>query len=136
MNYLFSDWRGSGFDTAPGFANSGVAKFSTTFSQSLRAGFEYIPNRNDIRYYLRRCAYRVGAYYDKSYYKLDGNTINSYGLTLGATFPIFRFYNGLSFGLDFGQRGSILGTMTRERYVSFSVGFNIHDIWFVKKRYE
>lgn len=136
LNYLFSDWRGSGFDTAPGFANSGVAKFSTTFSQSLRAGFEYIPNRNDIRYYLRRCAYRVGAYYDKSYYKLDGNTINSYGLTLGATFPIFRFYNGLSFGLDFGQRGSILGTMTRERYVSFSVGFNIHDIWFVKKRYE
>ncbi len=136
INYIFSNWGRSGFDTTPGFSNEGAAKFSTTFSQSVRAGFEYIPNRNDIRYYLRRSAYRMGAYYDKSYFKLDGNTINSFGLTFGVTLPVFRLYNGLTLGVDLGQRGSVSGNMTRERYMSFSVGFNIHDIWFRKQRYE
>lgn len=136
VNYTYSDWTRSGFDTTVGFANEGESKFSTTFSQSIRAGFEYIPNRNDIRYYMRRCAYRVGAYYDKDYYKLDGKTINSFGLTFGFTLPVFRLYNGMSFGLELGQRGSLSGNMTRERYMSFSVGFNIHDIWFRKHRYE
>lgn len=136
INYLYSDWTRSGFDSATGFSNEGVSKFSTTFSQSVRAGFEYIPNRNDIRYYMRRCAYRVGAYYDKAYYKLDGNTVNSFGLTFGVTLPVFRLYNGVSLGLDLGQRGSLAGNMTRERYINFSVGFNIHDIWFRKQRYE
>ena len=136
VNYTYSDWTRSGFDTTVGFANEGESKFSTTFSQSIRAGFEYIPNRNDIRYYMRRCAYRVGAYYDKDYYKLDGKTINSFGLTFGFTLPVFRLYNGMSFGLELGQRGSLSGNMTREIYMSFSVGFNIHDIWFRKHRYE
>ena len=91
INYTFSDWRRSGFDFQPGFANIGDSKFSTTFSQSVKAGFEYIPNRNDIRYYMRRCAYRIGAYYDRDYYKLDGNTINSYGLTFGVTLPCLLY---------------------------------------------
>ena len=62
FNYLRSDWRNSGMDTAPGFAISGDSKFSATVSNSFRAGFEIVPNRNDIRYYLRRCAYRAGVY--------------------------------------------------------------------------
>lgn len=99
-------------------------------------GAEYIPNKNDIRYYLRRCAYRAGLYYNTSYFKLNGNTINSYGLTLGVTLPIFRWYNGLTLGVDIGQRGGAKASMVKERYIMFNVGFNIHDIWFQKPRYD
>lgn len=136
INYTFSDWRRSGFDLQPGFANIGDSKFSTTFSQSVKAGFEYIPNRNDIRYYMRRCAYRIGAYYDRDYYKLDGNTINSYGLTFGVTLPVFRLYNGLTLGVELGQKGNLNKNMVMEQYIGFSIGFSIHDIWFIKQRYE
>ena len=135
FNYLRSDWRKSGFDSAPGFAVSGGSVFSSTVSQSFRAGFEIVPNRNDIRYYFRRCAYRAGVYYDQSYYKLDGNNIASMGITLGMTLPVFRWYNGLSIGVDMGQRASTRGGMVRERYATFVIGFNIHDIWFQKPRY-
>ncbi len=135
FNYIRSDWSKSGFDKVGGFAVSGDSKFSSTASQSFRAGFEFVPNRNDIRYYFKTCSYRVGAYYDQSYYKLDGNNVNSMGITLGITLPVFRWYNGISLGVDFGQRSSTRNNMIRERYAMFVVGFNIHDIWFRKVQY-
>ncbi len=135
FDYLRSDWRKSGFDSARGFAVSGESRFSSTVSQSFRAGFEIVPNRNDIRYYMKTCAYRIGAYYDQSYYKLDGNNVNSVGITLGVTLPVFKWYNGVSLGVDLGQRSSTRNNMIRERYAMFVIGFNIHDIWFRKVQY-
>lgn len=135
FNYLRSDWSKSGFDNAPGFSAIGDSRFSSTVSQSFRAGFEIVPNRNDIRYYLKRCSYRAGVYYDQAYYKLDGHNVNSMGITLGVTLPVFRYYNGISLGLDMGQRASTRNNMIRERYITFNIGFNIHDIWFRKVQY-
>lgn len=136
FNYLRSDWTSSGMDTQAGFSSIGDAKFSSTVSHSFRAGFEYTPNRNDIRYYMRKCSYRGGFYYDKAYYKLDGHNVNSMGVTLGITLPVPRLYNGVSLGVDFGQRASTKYNMIRERYAMFVIGFNIHDIWFRKIQYQ
>ena len=135
FDYLRSGWGNTGMDTAPGFAAIGDSKFSATTSQSFRLGFEIVPNRNDIRYYMRRCAYRAGVYYDQAYYKLDGHNVNSMGLTFGMTLPVFRWYNGLTVGVDLGQKSSTRHNMVRERYAKFVIGFNIHDIWFQKPRY-
>ena len=135
FDYTRSDWRTSRMDTAPGFAVNGNMNFTSTVSQSFRAGFEIVPNRNDIRYYFRRCAYRAGLYYDQEYYKVGGYGINTMGITLGVTLPVFRWYNGLSLGVDFGQRSSNRNGLIREQYVTFNIGFNIHDIWFQKPRY-
>ena len=136
FNYVRSDWSRSGMDKAPGFASIGDSRFSSTVSNSFRAGFEIVPNRNDIRYYMKTCSYRAGIYYDQSYYKLDGNSVSSVGLTLGITFPVYRLYNGISVGIDVGQRASTRHGMIRERYARFVIGFNIHDIWFRKNQYQ
>lgn len=135
FNYMVSDWRNSGMDKYEGYGVNGASVFSASVSHSFRAGFEIVPNRNDIRYYLRRCAYRAGAFYEQAYYKIDGNRVDSFGVTLGVTLPVFRLYNGLTIGVEAGQRGSLRTNMTRERYVSFVVGFNIFDIWFQKTQY-
>ena len=140
FNYLRSDWSNSGMADAPGFAVVGDSRFSTTLSNSFRAGFEIVPDRNDIRRYFNRCAYRAGLYYDKAYYKLDGNAVNSMGLTFGMTLPIetdnsYGRYNGISLGVDIGQKSNSRNGMIRERYVMFVIGFNIHDLWFRKHQY-
>ena len=140
FNYTRSDWTQSGMGSAAGFAVKGNMNFTPAVSQSFRAGFEIVPNRNDIRYYLKRCAYRAGVYYDQEYYKVNGNNIHTYGITLGVTLPVFRWYNGISIGVDFGQRAfnprtASESNVVREQYVSFNLGFNIHDIWFQKPRY-
>ena len=136
FDYLRSDWRGTGLDKAAGFAVSGQSVFTSAVSQSFRAGFEIVPNRNDVRYYMKTCSYRVGFYYDQAYYKMDGNNVNSMGITLGMTLPVFRLYNGISIGVDLGQRASTRNNMIRERYATFNIGFNIHDIWFRKVQYQ
>ena len=135
FNYLRSDWMKSGFENVDGFSVSGSSVFSSTVSQSFRAGFEIVPNRNDVRYYFKKCSYRFGAYYDQAYYKLDGNNINSMGITLGITLPVYQGYNGISLGVDIGQRASTKNNLIRERYATFVIGFNIHDIWFRKLQY-
>jgi hypothetical protein len=135
INYIRSDWSSCGMDV-DGFANVGDAVFSSATSQSIRAGFSLVPNRNDIRYYMKRVTYRAGTYWDREYYKLDGNTIDAFGLTFGATFPVFKWSNGLSVGVDLGQRGSHSGNKVRERYINFTVGLNIFDIWFIKPHYD
>jgi hypothetical protein len=135
INYIRSDWTSSNIDKVPGFANVGNAVFSASSSQSVRAGFSIVPNRNDIRYYRKRVTYRAGAYWDQAYCKLDGKSIDAVGLTLGATLPVFSWSNGLTLGVDFGQRGSLTGNQVRERYVNFNIGINIFDIWFLKPKY-
>ena len=140
FNYLRSDWTNSGMAETPGFAVVGKSQFSTTVSESYRAGFEIVPDRNDIRRYFNRCAYRAGLYYDKSYYKLDGNAVNAVGLTFGMTLPIetdnsYGRYNGITLGMDIGQKSNSRNGMIRERYVMFVIGFNIHDLWFRKHQY-
>ena len=135
LNYSRSDWSNSRFDNAPGFSVKGDMDFASTVSESYRAGFEFTPNRNDIRYYFRKCTYRGGIYYDKEYYTVNGNNVNKMGITLGITLPVFKLNNGLTLGVDFGQRASTKYSMIRERYAMFNIGFNIHDIWFQKTVY-
>ena len=135
VNYLRGDWSGSNFDAVRGFRNNGTYSFNTSKTQSVRAGFEFTPNRNDIRYYLKRCTYRMGAYMDQSYYQVDGQNLTSAGITLGVTLPVNQGYNGITFALDLGQRG-FGTTFVKEKYLGFHVGFNIFDIWFRKPQYQ
>ena len=135
VDYLRGDWTGSNFDAVRGFRNNGVHSFSTSTMQSVKAGFEITPNRNDIRYFLRRCTYRLGAYMDQSYYQVDGHNLMSAGITLGMTVPVFQGYNGITFAIDLGQRGFGSG-FVKENYLGFHVGFNIFDIWFRKPQYQ
>lgn len=135
VDYLREDWSHSGFETSAGFSNDSDVRFVSSVGQSFRAGFEFTPNRNDIRYYLRRCTYRLGAYYDQSYYTVNGAHVDAVGLTLGMTLPVFRWYNGVTVGVDLGRRG-LAGQQVKETYAGFNIGFNVFDIWFKKPRYE
>lgn len=141
FDYTRSDWRNSNFEKVSGFSGnqtsgSGYSSFACAVADNFMLGFELTPNRNDIRYYFNTVSYRAGAYYKKEYYLFNGNPVYSTGITLGATFPIYRWYNGLTIAVDLGQRGSLKDSMIRERYVNFSLGFNLFDIWFRKHHYE
>lgn len=129
-----SDWSSSGFDAVTGFANKGASVFSSSVAQSFRGGFEITPNRNDIRYYFKQCTYRFGGYLEQSYYQVNGKNVNTAALTLGITLPVYRWYNGITIGIEMGQRG--IGLPVKENFAAFSVGFNLFDIWFQKPQYQ
>lgn len=137
INYTRSDWTKTGMDSYTGFKSiSTTADFKTSVSQAIRAGFEIIPNANDIRYYHKRWAYRGGVYYEDSYFTLNGSKIGTIGVTLGVTLPIFRLSNGFSIGIEAGQRGLRNSDPIKERFLNFSFSLNAYDIWFQKHRYQ
>jgi hypothetical protein len=130
LDYTRQDWSKVQFSQTPGVS------FSPSVSNSVKLGFEFIPNRYDIRYYSKRVTYRGGAYYENTYMKVADKQISAIGITLGATLPIFRLYNGVGLSLDMGQRGSLKNNIIRERYVMFNISVSLHDIWFIKYRYD
>ena len=58
------------------------------------------------------------------------------GFTIGASFPIYRLNNSINVAVDFGQRGSKTGNLVRENYINFIVSLSLHDIWFVKPKFQ
>ncbi len=136
FDYILSDWRNSNMDKILGFSNYSDVKFQSSISHSFRLGLEYTPNIIDTRYYSKRMSYRLGTYYNTSYYNINGTNLNSIGITLGATFPIFRFYNGISVAFDFERRQSPLDNLVKEYYATINISFNINDLWFIKPKYE
>lgn len=130
FDYIRQDW------TKSDFAVNDAARFEPMVSQSYRLGFELVPNKYDIRYYHKRMAYRLGAYYDQSYISFNGKQVDSFGLTFGTSLPIYKWYNAVSIAVDMGQRGMKREQLVRERYINFIVNINLHDIWFVKFRYD
>lgn len=131
VDFIQQNWHNSVFNDY-----SDVINFTPATARYYKAGFEITPNRYDVRYYMKRVTYRAGAYFEQSYISLNGHQINSFGITLGATFPILRLYNGVTFAVNMGQRGTLKHNLARERYVNFMINFNLHDIWFVKYRYD
>jgi len=129
FDWTMQDWSNTCFEQTPG------VDYTTTKAQNFRLGFEYTPNRYDVRYALNRMTYRGGIYREASYLCLNGRQIVSEGLTLGFTVPISRYYNGISFSVDLGRRGTLKDDLIKENYCVFTVAFNMHDIWFLKSLY-
>jgi hypothetical protein len=81
-------------------------------------------------------AYRGGLYFDKTYISYGGTQVVAFGLTLGTSLPIYKWHNAVSVAVDMGQRGTRQNQLVRERYINFLVNINLHDIWFIKYRYD
>ncbi len=129
-DYQRQDWSKTEFRATPGVS------FKSQTSHSFNVGIEWIPNRYDIRYFYKRMSYRAGFHYDKSYINLNGNSINTIGLTLGLSIPVFRLNNTINIAVDIGQRGSKKNNLVKENYVNFIFSFSLHDIWFIKPKYQ
>lgn len=130
FDYIMQDWSGTEFPEVKG------VDFRVRNAQSFRAGFEITPSRYDLRYYMNRCTYRVGAYYNQTYISIDGKGVDAYGITFGMSFPVFRLNNSINFSVDFGQRGDLNVNRIMERYVMFHFSISLHDIWFHRPKYE
>jgi opacity protein-like surface antigen len=130
LDYERQDWTKAGFGETPGVA------YKAQTAQSVRVGIEFVPNRYDIRYRYKRMTYRAGFHYDKSYVSLDGKSINQMGITLGTSIPVYRLNNSFNIAVDFGQRGSKTGNLVRENYINFILSISLHDLWFIKPKYQ
>ncbi len=99
-------------------------------------GAEWIPNKFSIRSYIQRVAYRAGLKYEKSYLMLGNQQINDFGISFGIGLPIYRSNSTINIAAELGRRGTKENNLIEERYAKLNLSVNLHDLWFIKRRYD
>ncbi|PKF74019.1 hypothetical protein [Chryseobacterium sp. PMSZPI] len=120
-----------------------ISYFGKTFdfqdTYRISAGGWYLPNYNNFRSYFSRVIYRYGAFYERGNLKLDGNSINKFGITAGVMLPFknssITRMSGLELGLEIGKRGTLKDNLINQNYINLKIGFNFADKWFRKALY-
>lgn len=145
VDYVYQAW---GNDNASILENedNGV-KVGYTDTHTIKVGLQYTPRHNDVRNYLRRVAYRVGARYGDYYQTYGGEKIDQLALTAGLGLPVKLFgQSSVDVGLEWGVRGmgnkTILvdnakAGLVKQQYFKISIGLSLFgdDYWFVKRKY-
>jgi hypothetical protein len=88
---------------------------------------------------FERWTFRIGGFYDQTYYSLPGGDVNSMGATLGFGVPLTTFTGlnagtYLDLGLEVGTRGATTGGLTQELYGKLYVDIAVSELWFVRSR--
>lgn len=112
------------------------------------SGIQYIPDPTKFYNYWKMINYRFGLYYHETYLNINSKNINEFGITFGLGLPITKTDKGegtmirrklppmLNISLSYGNRGTIEKNLIKEQFLQFSIGLNLHDIWFIKRKYD
>ncbi len=105
-------------------------------------GAELIPNPRTPRNYLSRMRYRLGGKYELGYINVVDVTegvdeqIKEVGITFGVSLPMKRSKTSLNIMVELGRRGLFESNLLNQNYIKFGVDVSLHDIWFIKRKYD
>ena len=83
--------------------------------------------------------YRVGAYVNSSYLKVNGQGINEYFATGGVGLPIFLSPNSearMNVSLEYGIRGTTAKGLQKDSITRLTVSLSGSDTWFIPPEIE
>ena len=100
----------------------------------IAVGAEYVPNLLG-RSYLSHIKYRLGAYYSKPYYKIDGaRAANEYGVTAGFGLPLPRSRSVLSISAQYVRMQGTESRFLNENTLRLCIGVTFNEQWFWKRK--
>ncbi len=107
----------------------------------VKIGGKFLPNPFSSNYW-NRVTYRAGFYYGKDAINADGNGLPIYAFSFGTGFFVGKHnrnydnqFTNINTTFEFGKRGNNNNNIT-ESFFRFSVGLNLSDRWFVKRKYD
>jgi len=126
------DFSYNDFKTFTGFANSlGIP----TVGYRSGLGLEVTPDAYDFTNYLSRITYRIGGYYERMPYLVNGNPLKDLGGTFGFSFPVGRA-SAVDLGVKIGKRGIVQQSSVEENYFRLYFGITFNDQWFNKRKFD
>jgi hypothetical protein len=99
-------------------------------------GGEFTPDPASVYGYLQRVTYRLGFYYGSDYVHLRNTDMNTYGVTLGASFPFKRTPDRIHTAFEIGRRGTQDAGLVQANYFKLHLGISLNDRWFITRRYD
>lgn len=127
-DYYFQQWSKANFFGSTNPILTDLNRFSF--------GGEWIPDKYSIRNYLNRVAYRAGMKFE-NYYLIFGNEqLKDFGISFGIGLPVYRSLSTVNLSAEIGKLGTTQNGLVREYYSKFTINVNIHDIWFIKRKFD
>jgi hypothetical protein len=86
--------------------------------------------------------YRLGGKYELGYINVVDVTegvdeqIKEVGITFGVSLPMKRSKTSLNIMVELGRRGLFESNLLNQNYIKFGVDVSLHDIWFIKRKYD
>jgi|YNPMSStandDraft_1061717.scaffolds.fasta_scaffold00207_8 hypothetical protein len=137
-DFIFQEW------SSVKFFNEHTTLKNSFF---IGSGIQYIPDPTKFYYYWKMINYRLGLYYNKTYLNINSKNINEFGITFGLGLPISKTDKGegtmikrklppmINLSFSYSNRGTLKNNLIKEQFLQFSIGLNLHDIWFVKRKF-
>lgn len=126
VDYTTQDWSNSTFLGK---------KDSLVNLNRFSAGMEYIPDYRSLRYFAQ-VRYRFGAKYENSYLDLKGEQLNDYSVSFGLGLPMRKRKSTINITFELGKRGTTQNNLILENYGLISLNLSLHDIWFVRRKFD
>jgi hypothetical protein len=147
VDYVYQNWGGSNSGYEENIGGKGVT-VAYTDTNTVKLGVEVTPRPSDVRNYLNRVSYRVGARYGDYYQTYQGCKIKQYAITAGFGLPVRLFgTSSIDLGFEFGMRqpqsktvmlGEQMVGMVKQHYYKFSLGLALfgEDRWFQRYKFD
>jgi hypothetical protein len=97
-------------------------------SYRIGVGGERVPER-DARGWFGRLVYRLGLYYNSTYYRVNNEPINEWGVTGGLGIPLFGDAR-LNTAFEYGSRGTTKSGLVKDNIFRVSFSVSISESWF------
>ena len=104
-------------------------------AQQLSIGGFFIPEYDSFSGYWKRITYRAGLRMGQSGLRVDGTSIEDFGINFGVGLPIAGLSTA-NLGVEFGRMGASVNQLVEENYVTIRIGFSLNDLWFIKRQYD
>jgi len=120
-DFQYQGWSGTKIFDTPELRNS----------LRLALGTEFLPKKDPSVSPLKQTIYRAGIYYNSSYYKVKGHSINELGVTAGIGVGIFG-ETRLDMGIDFSMRGTKDDLLQKDNIIRLTFSIAGGEPWFVR----
>jgi hypothetical protein len=107
------------------------------YKNSIRYGFgaEILPTIKTDKSFFESLTYRMGAFYDKSYYVINGQDVDRFGFGIGFGIPLGSF-NSIDLGVSYSMRGKSENGLIKENSLKLTAGLNFGELWFIRPKDE
>lgn len=145
-DYVYQNWGEENIDYTESLGKGTEVAYTDT--HTVKVGFEITPRSVDVRNFLNRISYRVGARVGDYYQTFGGSSIHQLALTAGLGLPL-KLFGGSSVdvGFEYGRRtpdkdvikvyGQDVG-LVKQNYFKLSVGLSLfgEDRWFQRYKFD
>ncbi len=127
FDYTFHNW---------GNVQSGKAYQKFFNEHSFVLGMQYLPRPRTATKYRHRIRYRASVRYKTNYLGLFDEQIKEIGINFGVGLPVKRSKSTLNLSLGVGKIGTLESTTLNQNFVNINIDLSLHDIWFIKRKYD